>query len=165
MSCCSGKTFAITLHVAAERSRVTFTGRFCLCDVSAATAVAKRANRQPCGCARGPAPALAMDTPAIHTSQVPPVLPRARHGPSLRNLFRCAGRSPGTSRLAENRLQNDSPPGLEGLLGVMPQKFSFMESWAMRGGAAKLTVPKRGVVDTWVVGLKLLSPLGAINWA
>ena len=35
----------------------------------------------------------------------------------------------------------------------------------MRGGAAKLTVPKLPVVDTWVVGLKLLSPLGAINWA
>ena len=45
-----------------------------------------------------PAPALAMDTPVIHTSRVPPVLPRARHGPSLPNLFRGAGRSPGTSR-------------------------------------------------------------------
>ena len=38
------KTFAIELHVAAERSSVTFTGRFCLCEVSAATAVASACN-------------------------------------------------------------------------------------------------------------------------
>ena len=57
------------------------------------------------------------------------------------------------------------PAGVRGVARGRPQKFSFKESWAMRGGAAKLTVPKRGVVDTWVVGLKLLSPLGAINWA
>ena len=39
----------------------------------------------------------------------------------------------------------------------------------MRGGAAKLTEPKVGVVDIGGpsngLELKLLSPLGAMNWA